>query len=181
MQLPLSAMQIETLPASSMHEVRDELVHLLRTCVHGGASLGFLAPLPEAEALDFWISLVPQMESGNRRVLVARDGPAGPIVGCAQLLFETKPNGRHRAEVCKVMVLPSHRRKGIAAALMNDLERHARNRAIRLLVLDTSEGLGGAKALYESLGYTYVGGIPGYALDPDGRPEKNAIYYKQLG
>jgi hypothetical protein len=28
--------------------------------------------------------------------------------------------------------------------------------------------------------YVYVGGIPGYALDPGGTPEKNAIFYKTL-
>jgi hypothetical protein len=32
----------------------------------------------------------------------------------------------------------------------------------------------------ESLGYTFAGGIPDFALDADGRPEKNAIYYKKL-
>lgn len=49
-----------------------------------------------------------------------------------------------------------------------------------LLFLDTSEGPGGARAFYESLCYTYVGGIPGYATDPDGTFAKNAIYYKTL-
>ena len=42
------------------------------------------------------------------------------------------------------------------------------------------QGTGGAGHFYESLGYTYAGGIPDYALDPDGRPMKNAIYYKIL-
>ena len=95
-------------------------------------------------------------------------------------MFESKSNGRHRAEVCKVMVLPSHRRRGIAARIMRELERTARERSIRLLFLDTSEGPGGARDFYEILGYTYAGGIPDYALDPDGRPAKNAIYYKLL-
>ena len=52
--------------------------------------------------------------------------------------------------------------------------------AVRLLFLDTSEGPGGARDFYESLGYTYAGGIPDYALDPDGRPAKNAIFYKRI-
>ena len=63
---------------------------------------------------------------------------------------------------------------------MTELERYARERAIRLLFLDTAEGAGGASHFYETLGYTYAGGIPDYALDPDGRPMKNAIYYKLL-
>jgi acetyltransferase len=79
------------------------------------------------------------------------------------------------------MVLPTHRRRGIAARLMGELERLARERSIRLLFLDTSEGPGGARSFYETLGYTYAGGIPDYALDPDGRPAKNAIFFKTLG
>ena len=63
---------------------------------------------------------------------------------------------------------------------MHDLERHARERLIRLVFLDTSEGPGGARGFYERLGYTYAGGIPDYALDPDGTAQKNAIYYKLL-
>ena len=171
---------IETLTASALAAAEDDLVELLRACVHGGASLGFLAPLAEYEAIDYWRAVAPRIASGSRAVLVARDSDGGRIVGSAQLAFESKPNGRHRAEVNKVMVLPSHRRRGIAAQLMRELERCARERAVRLLFLDTSEGPGGARRFYESLGYLYAGGIPDYALDPDGRPEKNAIYYKLL-
>ena len=45
------------------------------------------------------------------------------------------------------MVLPSHRRRGIAAELMRALEQCARERSIRLLFLDTAEGAGGAQQL----------------------------------
>jgi GNAT superfamily N-acetyltransferase len=170
---------IEPLSPAALPAAMDDLVQLLRDCVHHGASLGFLAPLPESDAADYWRGLVPQVAAGARTLLVARDGDAR-IVGSAQLAYESKPNGRHRAEVNKVMVLPSHRRRGIAAELMRALEQCARDRNIRLLVLDTAEGTGGAQRFYESLGYTYAGGIPDYALDPDGRPMKNAIYYKLL-
>jgi acetyltransferase len=180
MEAPVSGIVLERLSASALQERLDDLVNLLRSCVHGGASLGFLAPLPEAEAIDYWTALRPQIASGSRTVLVAQEGADGRIVGSGQLAFESRPNGRHRAEVCKVMVLPSHRRRRIAARLMSDLERHARDRSIRLLFLDTSEGAGGARDFYETLGYTYAGGIPDYALDPDGRPAKNAIYFKML-
>jgi ribosomal protein S18 acetylase RimI-like enzyme len=170
---------IETLSPSALTAAEGELVTLLRDCVHTGASLGFLAPLPEADAIDYWRNVAWQVAAGSRAVLAARDG-GGRIVGSGQLAFESKPNGRHRAEINKVMVLPSHRRRGIAAELMRALERCARERHIRLLFLDTAEGEGGARGFYESLDYVYAGGIPDYALDPDGRPMKNAIYYKLL-
>jgi acetyltransferase len=111
---------------------------------------------------------------------VARDETGG-IAGSAQIAWETKANGRHRAEVQKVMVRPSHRRRGLAARLMAEIEAQARGRGVRLLFLDTSDSRSGARELYEALCYLYAGGIPGYALDPHGTPEMNAIFYKKLG
>jgi acetyltransferase len=180
MPAELSGIRFECLSAETLAGAHDDLVTLLQSCVHSGASLGFLAPLSDAEALEYWTSIAPSVASGSRALLVARDDADGRIVGSGQLAFESKPNGRHRAEVNKIMVLPSHRRRGIAARVMRELEQIAGERSVWLLFLDTSEGFGGARALYESLGYVYAGGIPDYALDPDGRPEKNAIYYKRL-
>ncbi len=151
---------------------------LLRESVHAGASIGFLDPLSESDALVYWRKVALDLDGGHRLILVARD--AGRIVGTAQLALESRANGRHRAEVQKVMVSTSVRRRGIASLLVSDLERRARERGVRLLVLDTSEGPGGARAFYDALGYSYVGGIPGYALDPDGAPARNAIYFKEL-
>jgi ribosomal protein S18 acetylase RimI-like enzyme len=176
--MKLLGMTIEALPPDVSAEERGELVSLLTECVHGGASMGFLAPLPRADADVYWTKVLDDVASRHRVILVWREH--GAIVGSAQLALETRANGRHRAEVQKVMVRPSHRRRGIAAALMAELEATARSRDVRLLFLDTSEGYGGARALYEALGYVYVGGIPDYALDPDGTPAKNAIYYKML-
>ncbi|PTY06389.1 GNAT family N-acetyltransferase [Opitutaceae bacterium EW11] len=157
------------------------LVRLLAACVEGGASIGFMAPLAPPEAEAYWRKVIADLPAGIRRILVARDNATGEIIGSAQLAFETRANGRHRAEVQKVMVLPSRRRQGIAAGLMAGLEHAARERNVTLLFLDTSEGRGGARAFYETLGYRYAGGIPGYALDPDGAPAANAIFYRTLG
>ena len=158
----------------------QQLIDLLIHCVDAGASIGFLAPLRPEEAREYWLAVTSKAAIGERVILVVRETPAGPIVGSAQIAFETRANGRHRAEVQKVMVHGSHRRRGIARMLMDELEALARARNVRLLVLDTSEGRGGAREFYETLGYIYAGGIPGYALDPDGFPAKNAIYYKEL-
>lgn len=174
-----AAVQISPLAAADFAAAEADLVDLLRDCVEGGASIGFLGPLSEGDALAFWRTVAPQVAAGSRTVLAAR-GDGGRIVGSAQLVYESRANGRHRAEVCKVLVLRSQRRRGIAARLMDAIERCARERSLRLLFLDTSEGEGGAQRFYESLGYVYAGGIPDWALDPDGTPAKNAIYYKML-
>lgn len=171
-------MTIEAISDLSDENDARGLVDLLAACVEGGASIGFLAPLARSEAEAYWRKIAGDLPGGNRALLVARE--SGRIVASAQLAFETRANGRHRAEVQKVMVLPSHRRRGIAARMMQQLEAAARARGVTLLFLDTSDSHAGARAFYEALEYVYVGGIPGYALDTHGTPERNAIFYKTL-
>ncbi|MEP7003284.1 MAG: GNAT family N-acetyltransferase [Chloroflexota bacterium] len=158
----------------------DGLVAIFKECVDGGASMGYLAPLSAADSTEYWRSIVADLSDGYRVLIVARDAPGGAIVGSAQLVAASRPNGRYRAEVQKVMVRPTHRRRGLGTQLMGRLEMIARERGVTLLHLDTSEGPGGARELYERLGYLYAGGIPGWARDPDGTPAKNAIFYKFL-
>jgi ribosomal protein S18 acetylase RimI-like enzyme len=179
-KMKVGGIVFETLGAVPTARDWAELGDLLTACVEGGASIGFLAPLPKAEAEGFWRKIAGDMTGGLRVVLVARDGVEGKIVGSAQLALEAKANGRHRAEVQKVIVNPSHRRRGIALRLMGEIEAAARARGVTLLLLDTSDSHSGARALYEVAGYLYVGGIPGYALDPHGMAEWNAIFYKTL-
>ena len=170
--------EIETIAVQPTAVEARELLALLTACVDGGASIGFLAPLSLAEADAYWRKIFSDLPGGMRVLLVAREG--GSIIGSAQLMCEARANGRHRAEVQKVMVRPSHRRRGIAARLMDTIEAMARGRGVTLLFLDTSDSHAGAREFYETLSYTYVGGIPGYALDPRGVPEQNAIFYKTL-
>lgn len=178
-------MKVETLSELNQPQDIAELVELLEACVAGGASIGFLAPLARSEAEAFWQKVAADLRTGTRLLLVARAGGGtaaerGRIVGSAQLVLETKANGRHRAEVQKVMVLPACRRQGIAGKLMTAIEAVAQARGVWLLFLDTSDSHAGARAFYEALQYVYVGGIPGYALDTRGKPEQNAIFYKTL-
>ena len=159
---------------------RAELAVLLRDAVAHGASIGFMADPSEGEVEAFWTRVLGEAAAGSRCIWVARTRPGGPIVGSVQLGLESKANGRHRGEVQKLMVLFAERGTGLGAALMRALEVEAIARGLTLLVLDTSEGPGGAQKFYEKLAYTYCGGIPGYALDPDGSSRKNAIYCKVL-
>ncbi len=173
-------MRIETLGPEVTAEDAAALTEVLTECVEGGASIGFMSPVPRAEAEAYWKKITHEIAGGARVVLVVREAD-GRIVGTAQLAAETRANGRHRAEVQKVLVRPSHRRRGLARRLMAEIEARARARGVTLLYLDTSEGRSGAQELYTALGYVYAGGIQGYALDPDGTPAKNAIYFKNLG
>lgn len=176
----MSTASIEPLPTPATPADLSQLIALLTACVHGGASMGFLAPLPPRDAEDYWTKIIAEHARGTRLLLVARDPATGQIIGSGQLAYESRPNGRHRAEVQKLMVLPAHRSRGLATRLMAQIEAAAHSRALRLLFLDTSCGKSGATAFYTQLGYTLAGSIPDYAMDPDGTLAANAIFYKRL-
>jgi len=82
-------------------------------------------------------------------VVAHRDGAA---VGCAGLRFVEEELG----EATRVYVAPAERRRGLARALMSEVERLAREHGIARLRLDTRADLVEARRLYEGLGYTEV-------------------------
>lgn len=150
------------------------LSDLLSATVNDGASIGFLPPMESHTALRYWQS-VPAPG-----VVLLTAWVSDRLAGSVQLHLCTKENGLHRAEVCKLMVHPAFRRRGIARALMHAIHGIARDNGRTLLVLDTREG-DPANALYLSLGYTAAGTIPGYARSADGRLDATVLYYRLLG
>lgn len=171
--------RIELLNGETARARRPGLGGLLIDAVRNGASVGFVLPLANGEVEDYWCKVCADVTAGHRLLFAAFDG-GGRLVGSAQLALEPRANGRHRAEVQKVMVLAAHRRRGIGATLIARVEAEAWARGRALLFLDTSVGESGATKFYERLGYTLVGSIPNFAADPDGRLAANAIYYKRL-
>lgn len=101
---------IEDAGADTIAASMDALVELLKDVVDDGASIGFLPPLDRAEGAEYWSGVAKAVRSGGRVVLIARDETG--IVGSAQLDIDSRPNGRHRAEVMKVMVATRGRRRG---------------------------------------------------------------------
>ena len=172
-------MKIELFTKETIASRLAELAGLLADAVHHGASVGFVLPLADDEVGAYWRKVWADVDAGQRLLISAID-EAGRLVGSAQLALEPRANGRHRAEVQKVMVLASHRGCGIGAALMARVEAEARAHGRLLLHLDTSVGDGGATRFYDRLGYAFVGGIPDFAANPDGSFAANAIYYKRL-
>lgn len=155
-----------------------DLALLLKDGVDGDAGLGFLPPLDPADALAYWTERAADVQRGTAVLLVAEDDAGRPI-GTAQLELCRRPNGRHRAEVTKVMVHSSARRRGVGLALMRALEEEARRHGRTLLHLDTFRGAE-AEKLYAAAGYTFAGIIPEFALRADGKPHATAIWHKGL-
>ena len=167
----------ELLGAERARALLPDLIDILRDSVDGGASVGFLPPLAEDEARAYWREAIDDMARGDRLLLVARLGES--VIGTAQLALVSKPNGRHRAEVQKLLVYSRARRQGAAAALMAAVERAARSTGRTLLVLDTRQG-DPSERLYAKCGFRLAGVIPQYALNESGGADPSAFYYKLL-
>ena len=169
---------IEVLSPEKGPEVLPGLMELTRDAVESGASVGFLLPGHEAGIEAYWREVLRGMRPGGHAVIIALDR-SGRVAGSVQLIRCAKANGRHRAEVAKLLVHRDFRRMGLGRGLMERLEILARRWGLSLMVLDTATEA--AIRLYRSMSWTHLGVIPGYALDPDGSgPHDTHFYYKTL-
>jgi ribosomal protein S18 acetylase RimI-like enzyme len=156
----------------------ESLSAILIEVVAAGGSVSFMHPLAPAAATAFWEGTLAAAERGQRVILGAWDGDT--LIGTVTLLLDCPPNQPHRAEIAKLMTHPAHRGRGAAAALIRAAEAIAIARGRTLLVLDTATE-GGARGLYEGLGFTLTGEIPDYALKPHGGLTGTLIYWKRIG
>jgi len=154
-----------------------QLAELLMDAVEGGASIGFMPPLSREQALAYWQEVIADMRSGHRLLLVSMDGDL--VQGSVQIHLEPRANGNHRAEVIKLFVHRRARRRGLAKALMLEVESTARRLGRTLLLMDTRKG-GEAEKMCQSLGYVKCGEIPKYARSGDGSLDPSVFYYCQL-
>jgi ribosomal protein S18 acetylase RimI-like enzyme len=173
----MTAPIIEVLTPRMARDNIPVLIELLQDAVDSGASVGFLPPLSREDARAYWRDVLFELEESTRLLLVAYDGDR--VVGTAQLVLATKQNALHRAEVQRVLVHRSHRRRGIGEQLMREIDTVARQHRRTLLVLDTREG-DPSERLYQKVGYTKAGVIPGYARSGDGSLDATVFYYRQL-
>ena len=165
--------------ANSDPALVESLADVLIDCVEGGASVGFMFPLPRTKAIAFWQNAFASAARGERIVLVAEDLNSKLIVGTVQVVVAMPDNQPHRADVAKMQVHRRARRHGIGEALMRAAEATAREAGKSLLVLDTVTG-SDAERLYLRLGWQRCGEIPGYALWPQGGLCSTTVIYKSL-
>ena len=152
----------------------DGLVDLLFDAVDDNAGVSFMPGLTVADAKAWWRSVI---EPERAIVLVARDGKR--VVGTVQIQPSWAPNQAHRGDVAKLIVHRGARRRGIGRALMEVLERTAHATGYTLLLLDTRKD-DHPERLYSSMGWTRVGEVPDFALNPDGTMCTTVFYYKRL-
>jgi GNAT superfamily N-acetyltransferase len=158
----------------------EPLADVLLDCVEGGASVSFMWPLPRERALAFWRGVAEGVRRGVRALIVAEDpAQGGRVVGTVQLIFGLPENQPHRADVAKMLVHRSVRKRGVGAKLLAALDEVARSEGRDVLVLDTVTG-GDAERLYARAGWQRVGSVPRYALMPHGGDCATTFFYKQL-
>lgn len=171
-------MRIVELSEGDAYRQLANLGALLADAVDGGASVSFMADLTPSEAEDFWIGEFEGIPTGRTHLFAALDG--SNLVGAVLLHPCWQPNQPHRADVAKLLVLSTARRRGVASRLMAALEAKALSIGRTLLTLDTVTG-SGAEPFYLCRGYIRAGVIPDYALMPDGALCDTSLYYKRLG
>jgi ribosomal protein S18 acetylase RimI-like enzyme len=167
----------EIAPLAATPETVAALADLLTETVASGASVTFMHPLAPERARRFWEESLAAAARGERVILGARD--KGRLVGTVTLSLDMPDNQGHRAEISKLMTALSHRRRGIARALMLEAERVATAESRILLTLDTAAE-DGAAGFYDRLGYCRAGVIPDYAYKPLGGLVATILYYKRI-
>jgi GNAT superfamily N-acetyltransferase len=172
-----STIDVRELDVDGYRRAIPELAELIVGAVAHGASINFTADVTVELAAAWWQARIDTVASGQTSAFVALVD--GRIVGSTLLVRSLNQNSPHRAEIGKVIVHPSLRRRGIARALMRAAEERARADGRWLLVLDTVTG-SPADTLYRSLGWRETGTVPDYALLPDGQPWPATFFWKNL-
>lgn len=174
---PLTGVVIQRLDAAAAHAAIPRLAEILRACVDAGASVSYLPPLQRDTATQFWARSASAAAMDKRVILAG--WVDGTLAGTVTLDLDMPPNQPHRADVAKLLVHPSARRRGLARLLMDRLETEARTAGRHLLVLDTREG-DAAEPLYRTLGWTEAGRIPSFALNNDGGYDATIFFWKRI-
>lgn len=117
------------------------------------------SPPASIHALDLDALRVPQIT-----MWTAWDGDE--LLGCGAL----KELDAHHGEVKSMHTARAHRRRGVAAALLDHIVGVARSRGYRRLSLETGsvDAFAPARALYAQYGFRDTGPFAGYRLDPYG-------------
>src|SRR4051812_45911618 len=148
---PISAtrpIDVRRLGPADLHQHLDGLAAVLHDCVAGGASVSYMAPFSHEQARLEFEAFTAEVERG-RRLLVAAFLD-DEVVGTVQVILAVPPNQPHRAEIAKLLVRRSARRRGVAELLMARAEAEAKAEGKSLLVLDTVTG-DNAERLYTRL------------------------------
>jgi putative acetyltransferase len=104
---------------------------------------------------------VGELTAPRVRFFVARS-PTGMAEGCGAIVLESDGS----AELKRMFVAPTARRRGLGAAILTRLEAEARQSGVRAIRLETGVLQPEAIGLYRRFGYRDRGPFGGYLPDP---------------
>lgn len=174
---PIAGLVVEALDAAAAASAERRLAALLAACVADGASLAWLAPLAPAVAQGFWRDVSSQVALGKAALLVA--WLDGELAGVVLLSLDMPQNQPHRAELQKLMVVPTARRRGVGRVLLARAEQAARGIGRSLLTLDTRADTP-AEALFRAAGWVELGTLPGGELGLHRQPADVVHFWKKV-
>lgn len=173
---------------SDIEKYLPSLRRLLQACVNDKpdvSSIGFLHPLSDHNAIDYWLHLLPSVLGPNplATVLVATHPGADDssvVVATVQIARMAKETQGYKGEIRKLLVHPSYRRGGVGRRVMEAAEHIARDElGLEMLVLDTATETP-ARDFYLRTGWREWGICPIYAKFADGRKGDCSFFIKML-
>ncbi len=154
-----------------------ELAALFRTLVEHGAALGWVEPPDPVEIAALVADLGTAQRAGDADAQVAyRDDD---LVGFGYWQRYQRPTHRPHADLEKVAVSRDAQGNGIGRALTERLVGSARAAGIEVLTLDVRGDNEVARSIYERLGFTRYGLLPGFGAVGERRYDK-AFYALDL-
>ncbi len=122
-------------PSTDSH-VLPHLAQIHAACIDNDHQLAtFLPPLSQTKMLEYWTDVASNVEKGRTAIFLQfADSSENEVIGYVFLLMPVSETGPFRGEVCKLMVSPNHRYKGVARRVMGLLEAYAREKERWLLV-----------------------------------------------
>ena len=160
---------------------------LLQACVNDEpavSSIGFLHPLSDQNATDYWLRLFPSVigpNSPTMLLIATYPGAAdSSVVATVQIARMTKETNNYRGEIRKLLVHPAYRRSGVGRQVIGEVERIARDElGLEMLMLNTPTGTP-ARDFYLRLGWHEWGICPVYVKYADGRKGDCRFFLKML-
>ena len=171
------SLTVQELSACQARERVGDFVALSKAVIDAGSHLGWDVSFDGIAVSGYWQHRSRDID--GRNVLLFGSFSSDDLLGTVQLERGHFPTSLHRAEVAKLMVAPSARRRGIASQLMDELEKRAVTIGIELLVLDTRAGEP-VEILYQRRGYTRTGHVPHWMKYRDGSYKDTVFFYKLL-
>jgi hypothetical protein len=113
MTVSTSRISISPCPPASYEGYISSLAKLHIRCIETGAETSFVTPVPHDEVHTYWSRLLPSVLEKTNIIFVAIEEETQELVGCVVLTLAWQPNAPHRADVSKLLVDPSARRRYI--------------------------------------------------------------------